>query len=315
MAEVDVLSEGDRFCREDTSPPDLETRSAARLSLRLPLVMCVFNQSAAFEGRSINSSPSGICAETRHPVIPGTSVWVRISAGRSGEEAGAPVPGIRMTGLGEVKWRRAVHGGVSPIYHVGIRYYYETLLKVTEAISMSKDPEDIVVTTVGAVKTALKAKGAALFLVKRNSREHELAAANGLSREYLGKGPLSAVKSIPESLEKGPVAVYDVSDDPRIQYPKEAAREGIASILSVPVAIHGRVMGILRVYTAEPWEFTIDDLNLVQAVAQIAGMAIDIARLSRGYKHSIEILKSMRDPRQKKSTRRTPYEGVPLSVR
>jgi len=82
----------------------------------------------------------------------------------------------------------------------------------------------------------------------------------------------------------------------------------------VPIAIHGQVIGSLRVYTAEPWEFTIDDVNLVQAVAQIAGMALDMARLSKGYKSSIEILKSMRDPKQLKSTKRTPYEGVPVSV-
>lgn len=192
--------------------------------------------------------------------------------------------------------------------------HYETLLRVTEAISMSKDPDDVVAVTVEAVKTALKAKGAALFLINRKRRELELAAANGLSREYLEKGPLSAARSIPESLEAGPVAVYDVGDDPRIQYPQAARQEGIASILSVPVAIHGRVIGSLRVYTAEPWEFTLEDVNLVQAVAQVVGMALDIARLSRGYRHSIEILKSMQEPRQRRSTRRTPYEGVPVSV-
>jgi GAF domain-containing protein len=195
------------------------------------------------------------------------------------------------------------------------RMHYQTLLKVTEAISMSKDPEDVVVTTVEAVKTALKAKGAALFLVNRKNHELELAAANGLSRDYLAKGPLSALKSIAASLETGPVAIYDVGDDPRIQYPKEAKKEGIASILSVPVAIHGQVIGSLRVYTAEPWEFTLEDVNLVQAVAQMAGMALDMARLAKGYKSSIEILKTMRDPKQRRSTKRTPYEGVPLSVR
>jgi len=64
----------------------------------------------------------------------------------------------------------------------------------------------------------------------------------------------------------------------------------------VPVAIHGQVIGSLRVYTAESWEFTIDDVNLVQAVAQIAGMALDMARLSIGYKHSIEILNRCATP-------------------
>ena len=194
------------------------------------------------------------------------------------------------------------------------RMHYETLLKVTQAISMSKDSENVVVATVEAIKTALEAKGAALFLVNKKTNELQLAAANGLSKEYLDKGPLSAAKSIAASLEKGPVAVYDVSDDPRIQYPKAAKKEGIASILSVPISIHGQVIGTLRVYTAEPWEFTIDDVNLVQAIAQIAGMALDMARLSRGYKSSIEILKTMRDPKQIKSIKRTPYVEIPVDV-
>jgi GAF domain-containing protein len=188
--------------------------------------------------------------------------------------------------------------------------HYETLLRVTQAISMSKDPEDVVAATVEAVKSALKAKGAALFLVNRKTRELELAAANGLSRDYLNKGPLSAVKSIAASLEQGPVAIYDVGDDPRIQYPAEAKKEGIASILSVPIAIHGQVIGTLRVYTAEPWEFTMDDVNLVQAVAQIAGMAIDMARLAKGYKSSIEVLKSMRDPKRFKAGGKRPPAGA-----
>jgi GAF domain-containing protein len=115
-------------------------------------------------------------------------------------------------------------------------------------------------------------------------------------------------------LADGPVAVFDVTDDPRIQYPDEARQEGISSILSVPVLASGHIIGALRVYTAEPWEFAMDDINFVQAMAAMAGMAIDIARLYKGMKDSIEILKTMRDPKTIKSRKRTPYEGVPVSV-
>jgi hypothetical protein len=45
----------------------------------------------------------------------------------------------------------------------------------------------------------------------------------------------------------------------------------------------------------------LEDVNFVQAVAQIAGMAIDLCRLNKGYKSSIEILKTMRDPKLLKS--------------
>ncbi len=174
---------------------------------------------------------------------------------------------------------------------------YETLIKITDAISATRDPEEVVLVAVESVKTAMDVMGCTLFLVNRKIDELEIAGSYGLSRNYLDKGPISSIKSIADSLKEGPVAIYDVSDDPRLQYPAEAQKEGIASILSVPITVHDRVSGALRVYTAEPWEFTLEDVNFVHAVAQITGMAIDLCRLNKGYKSSIEILKTMRDPK------------------
>jgi signal transduction protein with GAF and PtsI domain len=191
---------------------------------------------------------------------------------------------------------------------------YETLLKVTKAISHSKDPEEVVLLSVEGIKTALEAKGCTVFLINRKTNELEVAASYGLTDEYINKGPVSALSSIAQSLEDGPVAIYDVTDDPRIQYPEEAKKEGIASILSVPIIAGGDVIGALRVYTSEPWEFTLEDVNFVQAMAYMTGMAIDMARHYKGLKDSIEILKTLRDPKISKSKKWTPYEGVPVSV-
>lgn len=191
---------------------------------------------------------------------------------------------------------------------------YETLLKVTRAISHSKDPEEVVLLTTESIKTALDVKGCAVFLINRKTDELEMAASFGLSDEYINKGPVSALKSIAQSLEEGPVAIYDTSDDPRLQYPDAAKKEGIASILSVPIVAGGNLIGAMRIYTADPWEFTLDDVNFVQAMAQMTGMALEMARHYKGLKESIEILKTMRDPQFIASRKRTPYEGVPVSV-
>jgi hypothetical protein len=67
----------------------------------------------------------------------------------------------------------------------------------------------------------------------------------------------------------------------------------------------------MRVYTATPWEATLNDVYFVQAVAQIAGMAIEMCRVNKGLKSSIDILKTMRDPKTVEYKKRTPYEGVP----
>ncbi len=178
---------------------------------------------------------------------------------------------------------------------------YETMIRITKAISHSRDPEEVVLMTVDGIKTALDAKGCALFLINRKTDELKLAASFGLSDEYINKGPVSALKSIAQSAEDGPVAIFDVGDDPRIQYPEEAKKEGIASILSVPIISRAKMTGVLRVYTSEPWEFTLEDVNFVQALAQIAGMAIEMSRLYQGQKESIDILKRMREANKAKS--------------
>ena len=174
---------------------------------------------------------------------------------------------------------------------------YETLLKITHAMSMSKDPEEIVHLTVKSVKETLEIKGCALFLFEGGSEELKVAASHGLSQEYLNKGPVSAIKSIARSLEDGPVAIFDVLDDPRIQYPEAAQAEGIASILSVPIFVGGEVIGCMRVHTAEAEEFTMEDVNFVQALAEIAGILIDVCRLYKGQQEYVDVLATMHEAR------------------
>jgi len=167
---------------------------------------------------------------------------------------------------------------------------YETLIKVTRSLSRSKDPEKIIKMTVESIQSALGLKGCALFLINQKSKELEVAASTGLSTDYLNKGTVSALSSIADSLKDGPVAVYDVSDDPRIQYPEAAKKEGIASILSVPIMVGDDAIGAIRVYTAEMWEFTLNDVNFVQALAQIAGVLIEMSRLYKGQNEYIDVL-------------------------
>jgi len=191
---------------------------------------------------------------------------------------------------------------------------YETLVRITKAISTIQDPEEIVLITVEGVTHALNVKGCALFLFSEKDDELRLAGYYGLKDDYIDKGPISAIKSIASSLqERKPVAIFDVTDDPRIQYSEAAIQEGIASILSTPIILGDRLVGCLRIYTADPWEFTMNDVNFVQAVAQVVGMAIEMCRANEGLKESIDLLEMMQDPKTLKDKRRTPYEGIPQS--
>ncbi|MCD4743066.1 MAG: GAF domain-containing protein, partial [Desulfobacteraceae bacterium] len=145
-------------------------------------------------------------------------------------------------------------------------------------------------------------------------KELGLVASYGLSSEYLNKGPIHFMQTIKEAKDAVPVAIFDVMDDPRIEYPNEAKKEGISSLLGVPIISHNKIIGALRIYTKDPWECSVSDITLAQAVALICGMAMDMCRMYKGYKSSIEILKNMRGKDTYKSNKWTPHEGVPKSV-
>ena len=156
---------------------------------------------------------------------------------------------------------------------------YETMLKVTKAISHSKNPEEGVLMTVESIKTALDVKGCTVFLINRKTNDLEVAASYGLSDVYLNKGPLDAEKSIVDSLHGKTVLVPDAAHDDRIQYPKEAELEKISSILSVPIQVKWNIIGVLRLYTEKIREFTEEEMEFITALADMGGIAIENARL------------------------------------
>ena len=124
------------------------------------------------------------------------------------------------------------------------------------------------------VVKVLSAKACTIFLLDTKNKKLEVSASYGVSDAYLRKGPLDADKSIAESLEGKPVLVYEVTKDPRIQYPEEAKSEGIASILSVPIPVQKKVIGVLRIYTPQPRKFSDEEIEFVSGLAEMGGIAI-----------------------------------------
>ncbi|BEQ12939.1 GAF domain-containing protein [Desulfoferula mesophila] len=175
-------------------------------------------------------------------------------------------------------------------------FNYETLAEICDILSNAGKLNLTARAVVTYLTNQLKLKGAALMLLNRRSKKLEIAASQGLSESYLNKGPISASRSITASLEDGPVAIFNVRDDPRLQYPAEALNEGIESILSVPLVLRQKPLGVLRIYTAEPWEFTMEDITFMQSVALMLALVLDNIRVSGAYKTSIEALKDLRPP-------------------
>lgn len=157
--------------------------------------------------------------------------------------------------------------------------YFRALHRSLRAILSTLDSQEVMELIIAGVIDLMGVKGCALRLIDEATRELELLAARGLSDDFLSKGPLHADRSIAEALEGTPVQIADAGSDPRIQYPEKMRREGIASLLSVPIVARERVVGLLRLYSDTPRTFSEDEVAFLFALAQIAGVVIMNARL------------------------------------
>ncbi len=159
------------------------------------------------------------------------------------------------------------------------RKYFTVFREISKAITSTLELREVLNRIVEHVTKAIEAKGASLRLLDEGHHTLELVASYGLSDKYLRKGALDADRSVAETLQGKAVAIFDVTTDPRIQYPKEAKAEGIASMLSVPLMVKGKVIGVLRLYTSRPRVFTGEEIEFVSALAEQSAIAIANARL------------------------------------
>jgi signal transduction histidine kinase len=137
---------------------------------------------------------------------------------------------------------------------------------------------------------ALSVPYASIRLLDETGEHLALAATYGLSQAYLAKGPVTLSRSEidREALAGRPVIVHDVSSDPRVQYPTQMTREGIRSLLDVPIIGRGKPLGVLRVYSNRPHRFTPLDVDYVTAIARQSATALEYAVTCQGLQNSEE---------------------------
>jgi signal transduction protein with GAF and PtsI domain len=170
--------------------------------------------------------------------------------------------------------------------------YFRALHDIARAILSTLDSRRVIDLLIGKVLAIMTVKACSLRLVNETTRELELVASKGLSKSYLKKGPVHMEKSIRETLKGMPVLILDAIADPRIEYPHENAREGIASILSLPIIAGKRVIGILRLYSQETKQYSGEEVAFLSAVAELAGLAIINARLYEKTKYDLSFWKT-----------------------
>jgi PAS domain S-box-containing protein len=152
--------------------------------------------------------------------------------------------------------------------------YLKVFEDVSKAVSSTLNVPEVLDLIVRKIPEVMGLKAATIRLLDKTGKRLRLVAASGLSKKYLNRGPVDTEENIIEALNEKPVAIYDVTVDRKVHYQKEAEEEGIRSMLALPIIARDKVLGVLRLLTGEPREFSEQEIDFAKSLAEQCGIAI-----------------------------------------
>lgn len=155
--------------------------------------------------------------------------------------------------------------------------YFKAVCAISKVIGETRELDRILDQIVTTLPRVMKVKACTIRLIESAKGQLKLKAAYGLSETYLQRGPLDDEMATYFVLKGEPVVIPDATTDIHSLYHQAAAKEGVGSILAVPIAIRGETIGMLRLLTAEQRMFTDNDINFAMAIAEQSGLAIQHA--------------------------------------
>ena len=178
-----------------------------------------------------------------------------------------------------------------------LKALFELAKSVTSDLELGKTLEH----TINITCHLLGTDCCSIRILNEQRTELLMRASTGLSRAYLQKGSVKVGESVAGIVvrEGKPRIVRDMQYNSNYRYPEYAASEGLRSLLCVPLLAKGSVIGVLTVYWKQLHEFSDEEVAMMEAVADLSGVAIAAANthesLERAHKQLSSLYSLTRD--------------------
>ena len=158
------------------------------------------------------------------------------------------------------------------------KFYLKHFKAISRAIASYEDLNTLMKHLAEGTARTFNAKGVSIMLLdEQNEKANQLVhvASYGISEDYLYKGPVFVDIEDCAVCKGVPVFVEDMQHDSRVQYPEAAIKEGIKSMLSIPIRCREAILGILRIYYAEPCLLDEEDIDSLSILTSLLGVVIE----------------------------------------
>jgi len=158
----------------------------------------------------------------------------------------------------------------------------ETLTEISKSMVSGRYLQDILNIVVSLTAEMMGSKICSIMVLEKNQQELRIIATQSLSQEYLKKGNIKVGQSISGKVvqDKKPMMVLDVTAEETYAFKEIAKREGLVSMLAVPMMLKGKAIGVINIYTTKEHMFTDSEIKILQTVANQAAIGIENEKLS-----------------------------------
>jgi signal transduction histidine kinase len=168
---------------------------------------------------------------------------------------------------------------------INLETFYRVFRDISTLVHSSTSLKEVLDRVVWKATDMLNAKGAFLRIRNLQTKEFDVAAAYGLGKKYLNKGPVTSEKILADEIQQNRVLIInDIWKAPRVEYPQQAWDEGIRMMLDVPLTVVTQIIGVIRIYLAEKRKFSDDTLGFIISIGEQCACAINKARLIESQK-------------------------------
>ncbi|MBU1045362.1 MAG: GAF domain-containing protein [Candidatus Omnitrophica bacterium] len=159
--------------------------------------------------------------------------------------------------------------------------YINALSKISKAITSDLYLEDMLKLIVTVTANVMHAKICALWLLDEKNQTLKIKATQALSSEYLKERSINVGEGVVGMVAKTkqPIIIADVLLDPQYKEKKLAKKEKFVSMLSVPMMVKQKVIGVINCYTTKKYDFEKSDVEVLMTVANQAAVAIENTEL------------------------------------
>ena len=155
------------------------------------------------------------------------------------------------------------------------------LSEISKTITSDMYLEEILQLIVAMTAESMGFKICSIMLLEENKQELSIKATQSKSRAYIKKPNVKLTESVAGRAvtERRPITIRDVRKTPGYQFPDIAKKEGLCSLIALPLTVKNEIIGVLNCYTAAPHEFTEEETILLTALSNQAALSIQNAKL------------------------------------